>query len=177
LAATLGYTGLRFCHASALEIGDADFDANVLHVRRSQVRGIVEPISRKKRAPEQIPMTREAGVRDGCRRLVVPEPQGNAAHAGVADQGVSRSEKDAALGKRITPHGLRYFFNDELRRAGVDEVTHMALTGHVTKKMRQHYSTVGVDEKRAAVDAVAKRLADAKLGTQPGTRAERTKAA
>jgi hypothetical protein len=49
----------------------------------------------------------------------------------------------------------------------------MALTGHVTKKMRQHYSTVSVDEKRAAVDAVAKRIADAK----PGTRPESTKAA
>ena len=87
------------------------------------------------------------------------------------------SEKDAGIGKRVTPHGLRYFFNDELRRAGVDEVTHMALTGHVTKKMREHYSTVGVDEKRAAVDAVAKRLANVKVGTAVGTGPKNTKAA
>jgi hypothetical protein len=37
----------------------------------------------------------------------------------------------------------------------VDEVVRKALTGHVTKKMLQHYSTVGLDEKRAAVAGVA----------------------
>jgi integrase len=191
LAATLGYTGLRFCHASALKIGDADFDANVLHVRRSQVRGIVGPISRKKRAPEQVPMSANLAeiLCAHVRRLekleyatdadawLFPSRKGTLRTPASLVKAFRVSEKDAELGKRVTPHGLRYFFNDELRRAGVDEVTHMALTGHVTKKMRQHYSTVGVDEKRAAVDAVAKRLADAKLGTQPGTRAENTKAA
>jgi integrase len=36
------------------------------------------------------------------------------------------SEQLAGISKRVTPHGLRYFFNDELRCTGVDEVTHMA---------------------------------------------------
>jgi integrase len=191
LAATLGYTGLRFCHASALKVGDLDLDANVLHVRRSQVRGIIGPISRKKRAPEQVPITPKLCeiLRAHLRRLekleykidpdawLFPSRKGTLRTPASLIKAFRESEKDAELKKRVTPHGLRYFFNDELRRAGVDEVTHMALTGHVTKKMRQHYSTVGVDEKRAAVDAVAKRLSDVKPGTQPGTRAENTKAA
>ena len=33
-----------------------------------------------------------------------------------------------------------------------------ALTGHVTEQMREHYSTVGLDEKRAAVASVLRLL-------------------
>jgi hypothetical protein len=33
----------------------------------------------------------------------------------------------------------------------VDAVVRRALTGHVTEEMQRHYSTVGIDEKRAAI--------------------------
>ena len=45
-----------------------------------------------------------------------------------------------------------------LRRAQVDPVIAKALTGHVTEQMREHYSTVGLDEKRAAVASVLRLL-------------------
>jgi len=51
-------------------------------------------------------------------------------------------------------HGLRRTFNDLTRRAGVDPVVIKSLTGHVTEKMRTHYSTVGLDEKLVAVSSV-----------------------
>jgi integrase len=63
--------------------------------------------------------------------------------------------KAAKIEQRFTPHGMRRSFNDHLRRAGVDPVTAKSLTGHVTEGMREHYSTVRLDEKRAAVVAVA----------------------
>jgi integrase len=56
--------------------------------------------------------------------------------------------------KRFTVHGLRYTFTDLVRRANVDAVVRRALTGHVTEEMQRHYSTVGLDEKRAAIAGV-----------------------
>jgi hypothetical protein len=62
--------------------------------------------------------------------------------------------KAAGITERFTPHGLRRTFNDMLRRAKVDPVSCKALTGHVSETMREHYSTVGLDEKRLAVRSV-----------------------
>jgi integrase len=60
----------------------------------------------------------------------------------------------AGIEKRFTVHGLRYTFTDLFRLANVDAVVRRALTGHVTEEMQRHYSTVGLDEKRAAVAGV-----------------------
>jgi integrase len=60
----------------------------------------------------------------------------------------------AGIGKRFTIHGLRYAFTDLVRLANVDAVVRRALTGHVTEEMQRHYSTIGLDEKRAAVACV-----------------------
>jgi integrase len=57
---------------------------------------------------------------------------------------------------RFTIHGLRRTFNDLARRAGVDAVVTKSITGHVTEQMREHYSTVQLDEKRQAVAGVLK---------------------
>jgi integrase len=64
----------------------------------------------------------------------------------------------AGITERFTPRGLRRTFNDMLRRAKVDPVIAKALTGHVTEQMREHYSTVGLDEKRAAVASALRLL-------------------
>lgn len=53
--------------------------------------------------------------------------------------------------QRLTVHGLRRTFNDPARRAGADGIAIRSLAGHVTEKMREHYSTTALDEKRAAV--------------------------
>jgi integrase len=62
--------------------------------------------------------------------------------------------KESKIKERFTVHGLRRTFNDLTRRAGVDGVVIKSLTGHVTEKMRSHYSTVGLDEKLVAVSTV-----------------------
>ena len=41
----------------------------------------------------------------------------------------------------------------------MDGIVTRSLTGHVTEKMREHYSTVALDEKREAVEAVERFLA------------------
>lgn len=52
LTVMLAFTGLRFCHASSLKWEDLDFQNEIIRVVRSQVRGKVGPVSRKKRAPK-----------------------------------------------------------------------------------------------------------------------------
>jgi len=94
---------------------------------------------------------------------------------------IKRTAKEVHIDKRITPHRLRYFFNDLLRQAGVDQVTRKSLTDHVTDEMTEHYSTVRLDEKRAAMEAAATKLREGevgtKVGTEVGTGAENEKAA
>jgi hypothetical protein len=48
-----------------------------------------------------------------------------------------------------------------------------ALTGHVTEEMQRHYSTIGLDEKRAAVAGVL-RLVPPDAGAAVGTMADPT---
>ena len=72
------------------------------------------------------------------------------------DRAWTRCLEIAVITKRFTLHGLRYTFTDLVRLANVDAVVRRALTGHVTEQMQGHYSTVGMDEKRAAVAGVLK---------------------
>lgn len=65
-------------------------------------------------------------------------------------------------------HGLRYTFTDLVRLANVDAVVRRALTGHVTEEMQRHYSTVGLDEKRAAIRGVL-RLVPPAPTTEPAS--------
>jgi hypothetical protein len=75
---------------------------------------------------------------------------------------------DAKVEGRFTVHGLRRTFVDLARRARVDGVVTCSLTGHVTEKMRIYYSTVEMDDRRAAVTAVAELLRP--MGDREGDR-------
>jgi integrase len=55
----LAYTGLRFCHASALHRDDWEEAGGVLRISRKQVRGKVGSVTRKKRAPKEYPVEPE----------------------------------------------------------------------------------------------------------------------
>ena len=59
LVAVLAYTGLRFCHASALRWSDWDQKACILRVVRKNFRGEIGPVSRKKQAPKEYPVEPE----------------------------------------------------------------------------------------------------------------------
>ncbi len=191
LASALAWTGQRFCHVSALKWGDIDWGEMVIRFRRKQVRGVVGPITKKKPAPKMLPIMPELAevliahgrrlaklgysVGDDdwvfpsqCKTLRTPASLVNAFKAAL---------KAAKIKKRISPHKLRYCFNDCLRVAGIDLVTGRALTGHVTEDMQRHYSTVRIEEKRAAMEAVAKRFREQKVGTLVGTTPEKSEAA
>lgn len=183
LVATLAYTGLRFCHASALRWEDWDEQGGVLRVVRKHFRGEVGPVSRKKQAPKEYPVEPElADILKQQRKLLLeaqapgladgwmfPSAEGTLRTTNSLDRAWTKCLKLAGVTKRFTVHGLRYTFTDLVRRANVDAVVRRALTGHVTEEMQRHYSTVGLDEKRAAIAGVIRLVPPASGGTSGGT--------
>lgn len=168
MTVTLAFTGLRFCHVSALAWEDIDFQAGVIRVVRRQVRGHVGPVSRKKRAPKELPLPSAlAEILKEHRRWLVerqnpglaagwvfPSLRGKLKTPNTLAKTWQGCLKKIGMTERFTVHGLRRTFNDLTRRAGADGMVTRALTGHVTEGMTAHYSTVGLDEKRAAVAGV-----------------------
>jgi integrase len=191
LLATLAYTGLRFCHASALRWEDWDEQAGVLRIKRKQVNAKVGPVTRKKRAPNEYPVPPElAAILDAHRRdlkkakevehalpeltWMFPSTAGTLRTPNTMDRAWAKCLEIAGISKRFTLHGLRYTFTDLVRLANVDAVVRRALTGHVTEEMQRHYSTVGMEEKRAAIAGVLRVLDGglSKSGTNGGTEPE-----
>ena len=113
--------------------------------------GVRWPMGRGPRAPATHVARGSEATR---RRLDVSVHGGNAPHADSLDRAWAKCLEHAGITKRFTVHGLRYTFTDLVRRANVDAVVRRALTGHVTEQMQRHYSTVGLDEKRAAIAGV-----------------------
>jgi len=168
LTVALAYTGMRSCHVSALRWDDWDEARQMLTVSRRQVRGDVAPVSRKKRVPKEYPVQPElAEVLRWQRQRMLSEQAPGLAEGWMfpTSTGTLRTPSSvqkawkkciakAGIDKRFTVHGLRYTFNDLVRRANVDPIVRRALLGHVTEEMQRHYSNVGLDEKRAAVAGV-----------------------
>jgi integrase len=85
LVATLAYTGLRFCHASALRWEDWDEQAGVLRVVRKHFRGKIGPVSRKKQAPKESPVEPElAEIFREHRRLCYERRRRDSKRAGCS---------------------------------------------------------------------------------------------
>ena len=147
LTLVLAFTGLRFCHATALRFDDIDEAKRVINVKRKQVRGKVGSISRKKRAPKMIPVEKEIlhvlrwhrqtmladqhpGLADG---FVFPSSNGKLfLGTNSLSKAWNASMKAAGIADRFTVHGLRKTFTDVTRRANVDPLVIKWLTGHVT---------------------------------------------
>jgi integrase len=58
------------------------------------------------------------------------------------------------LGKGFTQRGLRRTFNDLCRAAAIESVVTRSISGHLTERMQDHYSTVNPDEQRASIARV-----------------------
>ncbi|MCG8424191.1 MAG: site-specific integrase [Proteobacteria bacterium] len=150
LVATLAFTGLRFCHVSPLMWADIDFDAKTITIRRKQVKGVIGPVSRKKRALRTYSMSPKLAEILKWHRSespglpkawVFPSCEGKLRRG--ASSSLSRAWSKcldlSGIQRRITVHGLRRTFTDLARLAGVGEVVARSLVGH-TKRMREHYS-------------------------------------
>ncbi len=170
LVMVLAFTGLRFCHASALAWEDWDEVNGLLRIRRKQVRGVVSSLTRKKRAPNVIPIEPilATALREHRARLIdtdapgyelgwmFPSEAGTLRTPNTMDKAWAQCLTAAKIKRRFTLHGLRYTFTDLIRLSNADAVVRRALTGHVTHEMQDHYSSVGPEEKRAAIAGAVK---------------------
>lgn len=184
MAFTMATTGLRFCHVSALRWEDIDLDSGVVRPKMTQYRGKVSRIGRKtkKKAPASIPLSKQlmAMLAAHRRRLVeeqhpgltegwvFPRPSGGVFYTGDLNPPIQAALKAAGITKRFTAHGLRRSFNNLARQECADAIVIRSITGHTTAEMTEHYSHVGIDEKRDLVNAVVAQIRD-KSGTPGGT--------
>jgi integrase len=58
------------------------------------------------------------------------------------------------LNKKFTPRGMRRTFNDLARVANVEAIVTKSISGHLTERMREHYSTVTPAEQRSSIGNV-----------------------
>lgn len=55
------------------------------------------------------------------------------------------------LKKKFTPRGMRRTFNDLARAAKVESLVTKSISGHLTDRMKEHYSTVSPSEQRESI--------------------------
>ena len=166
-AATLALnTTMRGCEIKQLRWRDIDLMERTLAVRKS-----------KTEAGERIiPLNADAwnAILSLYRRAqglgeVHPEhyvfPACEAAHFDATRPQASwrtawRNLREAARLPRLRFHDLRHHAITELAESEASDSTVMAIAGHVSPKMLQHYSHVRLQAKRTALDALSTRRTD-----------------
>jgi len=188
LFVALGDTGCRLGEAVGLHWDCVDFDQEIVVIRRSVTKSILSE-GTKTGTTRVVPMTprlaralqRQAAMVEeiypdnGNKGRCFPSrnkkgdvsfiSQGGASQRfrrAIVDSGV----RDIAGAKAITIHSLRRSYVDSLRLAGIDPVVEHALVGHSSEAMRSHYSSVGIEERRAAIGRLGGR--DQGPGDGPG---------
>lgn len=163
--ATIAFTGMRIGEALALRWSDIERDAGLIRIQSAQYRQIVGTTKTGK--VRTVPLLPEhAAILDEHRRTllrtqargadgewVFPSETGRPRFSSTLRKPLAKAVAAAGLTDRLTPHGFRRSFNDALRRHTTGTVQR-ALTGHSTVQMAEHYSYVGIDEKRTAVAKV-----------------------
>jgi integrase len=90
--------------------------------------------------------------------LLFPSELGGFRGANVLQKPFRACAKAAGLGKRFTPRGMRRTFNDLARRAKLEGIVIKSVSGHLTDRMKQHYSTVDGEEQREGLGLVLSRV-------------------
>jgi integrase len=80
---------------------------------------------------------------------------------------------------QIRFHDLRHTCITKLAESQASEQTLIAISGHVSRRMIEHYSHIRMEAKRAALDAIAKPVSDGPVAqnwAQPPTSEKMTAA-
>ena len=157
-------TGMRFGELSALQWSDIDFARGLIHVRKSQVHGVVGPTkTRSRRTVPLHPVVAEIlqahkawqeehkvkGIETGFLFL---SEAGTLRFSSVLTKPLENCVRGAEVNKHVTSHTMRRTFNNLARQAAGDIVAR-SMTGHTTIAMTEHYSHVTLEEKNKAIAA------------------------
>ncbi len=166
IALVLAIYGLRGGEVSALHVEHLGEEAMELRVVQSHTKGRVTRT--KTDTHKYLPLdpgvlavikehngwllaTDNPGAKKG---LLFPGRFGDYRLPGSCSKAWARVCKVMGLGWNVTAHDLRRTFQNMLRQAGVGATVQLALMGHSSTQMTEHYSQVGRDEKRQALDNV-----------------------
>jgi integrase len=179
LLTLLATTGARRGEALALDWANWDRDAGTLRIEATLLyrpgRGFerVAPKTKRSFRTLRLPVIAQAALRDQSRRqaqerlMAGPRwhDQGliftGVARAGGALSGATVVHAlhrlcEAAEVPRIRVHDLRHFYATRLGEAGLSDLTRMAVLGHTTREMTDHYTHVSPTSSDAAeaIDAL-----------------------
>lgn len=85
--------------------------------------------------------------------LLFPAVNGKFRAPSVLNKPLEAVALELGLNKKITQRALRRTFNNLARAAQVNDIVTQSVSGHLTERMQQHYSSVNAGEQR---DALAK---------------------
>ncbi len=168
LVLTASQTGLRFCELIALRWDDVDFDAGMICVCRSEVRGVVgTPKSDRIR---YVPLTPD--VRGLLLELERNGPLVFQRCGRSVKYVCARDQLAAACESAGVPHAswhtLRHTFASHLVAARAPIKAVQELLGHSSLEMTLRYSHLNADDLRAAVSLLAPAPAAAESATAGG---------
>jgi integrase len=162
---------------------DVLWDQNRILVRRSQTRGdeVMNTTKQKTRysieVPEEVMKTLRWHV---DTQLVTPEQKesdllfpsltGGYRAASVLTKPFVAVTEEMRLGYSFTPRGMRRTFNDLARAASIEAIVTRSISGHLTERMQEHYSTVRGPEQRDGIARVVHLMTTAVDADGGGTR-------
>jgi integrase len=86
--------------------------------------------------------------------LLFPREDGGFRSESCLRKPFAEAARLVGLGKKLTPRGMRRTFNDLARAAKVESLVTKSISGHLTDRMKDHYSTVSPVEQREGIDRV-----------------------
>jgi hypothetical protein len=146
---------------------DVLWEKNRILVRRSQTRGgeVMNTTKQKRRyaidVPESVMKVLEWHVQtqldtpeQQASDLLFPSTTGGFRSPNVLNKPFAAAIEAMDLGYTFTQRGMRRTFNDLARHAKIEAIVTRSISGHLTERMQDHYSTVASDEQRTSIAKV-----------------------
>ncbi len=146
---------------------DVLWDRNRMRVRRSQTRGteVMNTTKQKRRYSIDLPEEAMEVLRwhvetqlttdeQKDSELLFPSTTGGFRAPTVLNKPFADAAAEMGLGHPFTQRGMRRTFNDLARRANMESIVTRSISGHLTQRMQDHYSTVNADEQREGIAKV-----------------------
>jgi integrase len=158
---------------------DVLWDRNRILVRRSHTLGdeVMRTTKQKHKYAVDLPVEAMSVLRwhvetqlttpeQEASDLLFPSVKGGFRSPSVLNGPMAEVAEDLGLGKQISQRALRRTFNDLARVAKVDDIVTRSISGHLTEKMQDHYSTVGNEEQREGIARVIDLFSGVKTGVK-----------
>ncbi|HVZ37072.1 MAG TPA: site-specific integrase [Polyangiaceae bacterium] len=172
-------TGLRGTNISPLRIRgekpDINWETGVCYVRRGAGRlgGLYNTTKQKRRyritlPPSLLEVLRwhiDTQIPDGPARdseYLFPTSEGSPRLATVMNKPFAEVSRQMGLPFALSVHGMRRTFNDMALANGVNNLVTRSVSGHLTDKMQEEYTTVWAPLQKRAIDAVMAMMATGK---------------